>query len=210
MRKILILGAGGFGREVWNYLSQSPKCGVEWQIGGFLDDNVNALDEFDYPQKIVARTADYQAKPGELIVCALGSPEVKEKVCTSLLDRGAVFKTFVHHTALVGKKACLGKGCFLAPHSIITSDACLGDFVTINCFSGCGHDVVIGDFTTLSSYCDLTGGVQLGKKVFLGSHVTVVPGRKVGDSAYIGAGSAVVTHVKSGQKVLGVPAKTFM
>lgn len=209
MKKVLIVGAGGLGREAWNYLSQSPKCGVEWQIGGFLDDNVNALDRFDYPQKVVGKITDYQATAGDLLVCALGSPGLKETVCTSLLERGAVFETFVHHTALVGKNVRLGKGCFLAPHSNITSDAFLGDFVTINCFSGCGHDVMVGSFTTLSSYCDLTGGVQLGKKVFLGSHATIIPGRRVGDEVYIGAGSVVVTHVKSGQKVFGVPARNL-
>lgn len=210
MKKILIIGAGGLGREAWNYLAQHPECGRSWQIAGFLDDNAGALEKFDYPVKVQGSISEYLPKDDELLVCALGSPEIKQQVCNKLLARGAAFKTFVHHTALVGRNVILGRGCFLAAHVVITGDARLGDFVTLNCHSTCGHDVTVGDFTTLSSYCDLTGGVELGEKVFLGSHASIVPKRKIGDGAFIGAGSVVVTHLKPGKKVFGVPAKPLM
>lgn len=210
MKKILIVGAGGLGREAWNYLVQHPECGVLWEIVGFLDDNAQALDGFDYPVGIVGSVQGYLPQENEELVCGIGTPEVKQQVFAQLVERGASFHTFVHHTALVGRNVRLGQGCFLAANVVITSDAELGDFVTLNCHTTCGHDVKIGSFTTLSSFCDLTGGVELGAGVFLGSHASVVPGRKVGDGAFIGAGSVVAAHVKAGRKMFGVPAKTFM
>lgn len=207
MKKVLVVGAGGFGREVWQYLLQSPACGVEWTVAGFLDDNADALAKFDHPGRIVGTIRGYRPGPDEVLVCALGTPSAKRAVCASLVAAGATFMTFAHHTAVVGTSVRLGAGCVLAPYVVLTSDVRAGDFVTFNCHSCCGHDVTIGDYSTLSGFCELTGGVTLGESVFMGSHATVIPGRRIGDGVYIGAGSAAISHLKPGQKVFGVPAR---
>ncbi len=43
MKKLLIVGAGGFGRELYVWASQHPDCGRAWTLAGFLDDNADAL-----------------------------------------------------------------------------------------------------------------------------------------------------------------------
>jgi sugar O-acyltransferase (sialic acid O-acetyltransferase NeuD family) len=209
MKKIHIVGAGGFGREVLGFLKQHPDCGRLWEIAGFVDDNATALDGFHYKEKIVSSISDYTPADEDRLVCALGLPEVKKNVCPKLLERGATFMTFVHPTAIIGEHVSLGIGCVLAPFTSLTADVTLGDFVTFNTRSGCGHDVRVGAYSTLSPFCDLTGGVILGEGVFMGSHATVIPKRRLGDGAHVGAGSVVATHLRPGQRVFGVPAKTF-
>ena len=51
MKKILIVGAGGFGRELLQWIKDINAEKPTWEIGGFLDDNLQALDgvEIDYP-----------------------------------------------------------------------------------------------------------------------------------------------------------------
>ena len=54
MKKIIIVGAGGFGRELLQWIKDinaQSKSGGVWEIVGFIDDDLHALDgvEVDYP-----------------------------------------------------------------------------------------------------------------------------------------------------------------
>ncbi|NBX34537.1 hypothetical protein EBR16_04155 [bacterium] len=46
MKKLLIVGAGGFGREMHAWALQHPDHGRDWIFAGFLDDNPAALADF--------------------------------------------------------------------------------------------------------------------------------------------------------------------
>ncbi len=214
MQELLILGAGGMAREVWCYLehriAEDPHFAATYHLKGFLDDDPQALEGYDYPAGVVGSIADYVPQDHQMLVCALGSPAAKAKVCPDLKKRGARFLTFTHPTAIIGRNAVLGEGVVLAPHTQVSSDARMGDFSFLNCHTTCGHDAQVGAFCTVSSYCDLTGFVELGERVFVGSHATVIPGRRVGDGVTIGAGSSVVSHLPANCRVIGVPAKPFM
>jgi sugar O-acyltransferase (sialic acid O-acetyltransferase NeuD family) len=205
--KVYIVGAGGFGREVFTWASHHPDCGKKWEITGFLDDNAEALSGMDSPGKVVGPITLHSVEPQALYLCGLGQPEQKIKICTTLKKSGACFLTLVHPTCTVGQSVFLGEGVVLCPNVVLTCDITLGDFVMFNTHATAGHDVKVGAYSSVSSFCDLTGGVELGESVFLASRVTVVPGRKIGNGAYVGAGSVVIQNVSPGQRVFGVPAR---
>ena len=206
-KNLFIVGAGGFGREVYGVAQAVSAIRSDWGIAGFLDADAQALQKYQYPVKVLGDPASYQPLAGDCFVCAIGDPVTKLKVCEALKARGAEFITLIHPNALVGHNCVVGEGCILCAGAILTADVTLGSFVTINAHSGAGHDAVIGDGCTLSAHVDITGGVQLGKGVFLGSHASVLPKMKVGDFAKIGAGSLVVRSVPARAVVFGVPAK---
>ena len=210
MRRILILGAGGFGREVYNWIKDSQESYPNWEIVGFLDDDLSALVGYDYSTNIVSTISEYQPIEGEYLVMAIGSPKTKAKLADILENRGAKFETFIHKTAVVGKNVNLGKGSVLCPSSIITCDSSIGCFVTINCASSAGHDTKIGDYSTLSGHVDITGFAKIGNRVAIGSHACILPGVSVGNDAVVGAGSVVIRTVKEGHTVFGNPAKSIM
>lgn len=209
MKEIIIVGAGGFGRELLQWIKDINKVDNKWKIKGFIDDNVKAFEHFACDYKIIGKISDWQPGKDEVYACAIANPAGKERVVNLLKSRGALFVSIIHPTVTIGEFNNIGEGFVAYPHSIITVNTKIGDFVTL-LNSGIGHDAVIGDFSTISSYCDITGGVKIGRRVFLGSHVTIVPGRKIGDDAYLGAGSVVVTHVKEATKMMGNPAKKIL
>lgn len=208
MKDIYIVGAGGFGREVYGWLCAMGDFS-DRQFGGFLDDNSEALKHLDYDRGVVAPVSDFKVKPSQLFVCGIGDVQTKIKLCQPLLDQGAQFLTVVHPTAIVGKNVRLGQGVVLCPGVILTCDIVVGDMVMINCHSSAGHDVSIGDWSTVSAYCDLTGYARLGRGVFMGSGSRIIPGKSVEDDATVGAGSVVIQSVAAGQKVFGNPARVF-
>ena len=206
MKKLFIIGAGGFGREVHAWARQHPDCGVRWELAGFLDDNPGALkDSGEFAP--VSSLSGHRPSADSLYLNGLALPELKQKLLPALVSAGAEFLTFVHPTAKVGERVKLGRGVVLCPGAIVTADATLGDFVVLNLRATVGHDAVVGAYTTANAHCDITGFVTVGEGVFMGSRASIIPGRKVGDGAKLGAGAVVFTHVPAGVTVFGNPAR---
>lgn len=207
MANVYIVGAGGFGREVYSWLMDAADWQADAQFAGFLDDNSQALQGFDYPLGVVAAVSGFVPQPDDRLICGVGAVELKQALCAPLLERGARFMTLVHPSAVLGRNVVLGAGVVICPRVTLTCDIELGAMTMINCHSSAGHDCRIGAWTTISAHCDLTGGTQLGESVFIGSGARVIPGKRVGDGARVGAGSVVVRHVEPGQTVFGNPAR---
>jgi sugar O-acyltransferase (sialic acid O-acetyltransferase NeuD family) len=205
--RLLIVGAGGFGREVLTWANDVPPELRSWRVAGFLDANPAACDGFDLPVKVVGDPADYCVQPDDVFICAIGDPATKLRVARSLQDRGARFINLIHPTAKVGPTCRMGRGNILCPYSLVTCDAVLGDFVTINIYSSVAHDAVIGDGVTLSGHCEITGGVVLEEGVFLGVHAAVAPRLHIPAYVKVGAGSVVYHKPRAGTTVVGVPAR---
>lgn len=206
MKNLVIIGAGGLGREVLAWARQAK---TPFEVKGFLDDNLRALDRFMKDVPILGRVEDYEPDPDEVFVCAIGGVESKRRCVEKIRERGGRFISVVHETAVVGEDAVLGEGVILCPHAVVSSDTRLGDFVTVNLHSTVAHDSVVGTWSQLHCHVDVTGGVTLGQSVMVGSHASILPGIKVGDGAVVGAGSVVTRHVGAGVTAFGVPARPY-
>ena len=206
MKDIIIVGASGFGRELVQWIEDINKNKLEWNILGFLDDNLEALSDVKSDYKIIGSIKEYKPKDDQYLACALAFPSVKKQIITMLKERGAKFATIIHPTALINKYSEIGEGVIITPRSNVNANAKIGNFVSI-LGSGVGHDAIIGDFSTLSGRCSINGHVQIGKMVYVACGVSIAPSKKIGDNATIGIGSVVVSNVKSGVTVFGNPAK---
>ena len=206
MDTVYIVGAGGFGREVAHWLAQSPDCGAKWRLGGFLDDNAEALAGFASGLRVVGSIQAYRPAPGDWIVCAVSQPKVKRPVVESLAARGARFLTFVHPRATIGGNVSLGEGCIVCPGAVLTCDLVVGPHTTVNVNATVGHDARVGAYCLVSGHADITGFCVVGDGVFLGSHATMAPRAVIGDGATVAAGAAVFGKVPPGVTVAGNPA----
>lgn len=206
MKKLLIVGAGGFGREMHAWCRQHPDHGRAWAFEAFLDDNPEALAAFGSFAP-VRPLATHRPSPDEVFVCGLGLPDVKQRLVRPLLERGASFLTFVHPSAILGVRVVLGRGVVLCPGAVLSADIALGEFAMVNLNSTVGHDARIGAWSTLSAQCDVTGHVRLGDRVFMGSKSTVIPRRVIADGVTVGAGAVVIADVPAGVTVVGNPAR---
>ena len=196
--RLLIIGAGGFGREVLQWAQDVQAQGnVDWEIGGFLDANAQALEKFQIEFPVLGDPQTWQIGASDRFICAIGDPAIRLRICRELQSRGAEFITLIHPSAIVGSRCDIGIGTILCPGVTVTVDATIGNFVILNVRSCVGHDACVGDGCTVNDFCDITGNVQLGEGVFLGSHSSVTPSAKVGNYARVGAGSVIVRRVRS-------------
>lgn len=206
MKKLIIVGASGFGREVAQWVEDINKVSPTWDILGYLDDNLEALNGIKDDFKIIGKIHGWEPSDDEYFACALAFPNTKYEVVQYLISKGAKFATIIHPSAKINKYVKVGEGSIITPDSKITSNARIGKFTSI-LGSGVGHDAVVGDWSTLSGRCSINGHVQIGEKVYIACGVSIAPSKKVGDGATIGIGSVVISNVKAGTKVFGNPAK---
>lgn len=209
MYRLYILGAGGFGREVWTWIKTYPKTVPleNWQLAGFIDANPNALNGFAIGASVLADPETFVPSDNDRLVCAIGDPKTKLRLGQQQKSRGGIFVTLIHPSAIVGSQCQIGEGCIICPGAVLTTNVILGDFVILNVHSTVGHDATVGSGCTLSGHVDITGGVVLGEGVFLGSHACVLPGTHIGEYAKIGAASVAIRNVPPHVTVFGVPAK---
>ncbi|MBT4225024.1 MAG: acetyltransferase [Opitutae bacterium] len=207
LKNLYIVGAGGFGREVYAWTQDTLDCISEYEFSGFLDDNPNVLEGFEYPKGVVGSVMDFNPSEPDRFIIAIGMPSSKRKATETLLAKGARFETIVHPSVVRGSNVNVARGAVVCPGVILSSDSQVGEFAGINMHATLSHDVKVGAFSQLSSYCDLTGAVEIGEGVFLGSHSSVLPSLKVGDCAFVGAGAVCTENVSERSTVVGVPAK---
>lgn len=207
MNNLIIIAAGGCGREVLQWAKDINKTEKRWNIKGFLDDNPKALDDKICSVPILSSVDDYSVSEDDEFVCCIGNSETRKRVIEKLKAKGARFTSIIHPNAVIADSCTIGEAVIIYPYALISDNAVIGDGCIINMYSSVAHDSVLGEYCTISAHCDVTGMCSLGDRVFMGSTSQVVPGTKVGNDAYICAGSTVMTRVRNGMKMLGNPAK---
>lgn len=211
MKRLVIIGAGGFGREVLQWAKASPAFRREWEIAGFLDDRADALAAFPgIGLSVLGDTRTYQPRADECFICAVGKPRLRSELRKRFKEKGALFTRVIHPDTTIGRNVELGEGVILCPRVVLTCDLAIGANTALNISTAVGHDAVIGADCQLSSFCDITGYVSLEDRVFMGSRATVIPGKRVGEDAVVGAGSVVIGNVPPEVTVFGNPARVIV
>jgi sugar O-acyltransferase (sialic acid O-acetyltransferase NeuD family) len=205
-KRILIVGAGGFGREVLQW-ARDAWPDADDRIAGFLSADADALEGLDCDHSVLGSPDGYQPAPGDRLLLAIGIPYVRRRVTESLLDRGAEFLTLIHPTAIVAASASIGPGSILCPYSIASDSCRVGRFVLMNFHSSLGHDAAAGDFAVLSPYATLGGAAKIAEDVFLGLHASVGPRVGIGSRSKIAANSCVLADAPGRSLLHGVPAR---
>ncbi len=211
MANFIIVGAGGFGREVFQWLEDwiqtQPKS--DHTIKGFLSLDVDLLKDYDLPVGVLGSEFDYEIQESDRFIIAIGSAVRKKVVVEELRGRGAKFFGFAHPTTVVSKSAKIGEGTILCPFATVCADTKVGQFCTFNIYSSAGHDSTIGHYSVLSPYATLNGFATVGEEAFLGTHSTILAGKTVGNRARISANALVVSNVAEDSTVLSKPGVTI-
>jgi sugar O-acyltransferase (sialic acid O-acetyltransferase NeuD family) len=202
----LIVGAGGFGREVLNW-ARNAWPADNGLIAGFLSADRHAHKGSPFPLPIIDSPDDYRPQAGDACLLAIGIPRIRRAVADSLHDRGVQFLTLIHPSAIVAPSASIGPGSIICPHVIVSDQASLGRCVLMNYHSSIGHDASVGDFGVLSPYATLGGHAHIHEDVFMGLHATVGPGKTVGARSKISANSCALADAPPDSIIYGSPGR---
>ena len=209
MKHLIIIGARGWGREIYNMLPGCIGYGIEYEVKGFLDDKADALDGMPGYPPIIDSVEHYEPQPDDVFTCALGDAHWKKHYAEIVLNKGGEFINIIHQSAGISRNTKLGQGCIICEHVGISCDIAIGDFVTMQVYTTIGHDAIIGNYCHLGARVFMGGCSQLGEIATVQTNAIILPHVKVGNNCMVGAGAVVIRKVKDGTTVYGNPAKVL-
>ena len=94
-------------------------------------------------------------------------------------------------------------GAVIQPGTHIASDS------IVNTRAAIDHDCAIGKHVHIAPGCTLSGYVTVGDETHIGAGAVVIQGINVGKRCLVAAGALVNRDLTDGDRVAGVPARSF-
>lgn len=208
MKKIAIIGAGGFGREVKTIIDAINKIMPTYNFIGFYDDGF-AKNEIINGFPVLGPISSLNNAEEELcVIIAVGNPLTKEKIYTKLVNKNLVFPNLIHPSVIMSDNFVkLGIGCIICAGTIITCNIQIHNFITLNLACTVGHDTTINDFCSFMPSVNISGEVIIKKCVYVGTGAKIINQLEIGENTIVGAGAVVSKTLPNNCTAVGVPAK---
>ena len=208
---LVIIGCGGFGREVHDVVDAINELKPTWNLLGYLDDRpeqVNVSLVESRRSKVLGGT-DWMMTAGQEVqfVIGIGTGKIRRIIDERLSSAGFTAATLVHPAATLGHDVRTGQGSVICAGVRATTNISLGRHVHLNINATVGHDCTLEDYVTINPLVAISGGVHMGRESMMGTHSAVLQNLSIGARSTVGAGSCVVKDVPDGVIVKGVPAR---
>lgn len=204
MERIVIIGAGGFGREVLRLIDRNL-----YEPVGFIDANTSQFSNLSLPvlgdDSLIP---DLHKKNIASCVCvALGNIKKRKKIFDIVTKHNLKLPPIIHSSAIILTQKPVGEGAIIYPNVVVMDSCQIGRGILLNSGVTLGHDVDVGDFSNINPGVHIAGHVNVGRQALVGIGSCIREKVNVGDEAIIGAGSVVLKDVAPKTTVYGVPAK---
>ena len=209
MKNIVIVGAGGVGRETSLIIQQINELKSTWNLIGFIDDDVNSWGNVINGYPVIGGMDSLEKLSLDTyVVVAIANYKVKKRIVNKINNRFK-FATIVHPRVWLHDYMTLGEGTIIYEGAILTTNIKVGNHVIISPKCGIGHDSIIKDYVSLLWNVNISGNDIIEEGVMMGSASTVIQGKMIGKGSTVGAGAVVIDNIDSYSTVVGVPAKVI-
>jgi len=217
MKNVIIIGAGGHGAEIDEYIRYSQlKTGVkEFRVSGFLDDDPGNYARYKLSAPLLGGLRDHKVSKDHLYIIGIANLKYRRYFVDKFIAEGAVFASFVHFSAYVSESAVIGEGSIIGPNANIGPNVVVGRYTLINSRCSLGHDTVVGDYNFISPNVCFSGFTKIGDENLFGINAATIPNIIVGNRNRIAAGMVLdqnvgddeVVFYRYKERVIAIPKK---
>ena len=209
-RRIVVVGAGGFGRETLDVIEDITSDGRErYEIVGVVDNpNPVALGRLrDRDVRYLGDDGWLRHADAEFFTVGIGDPQTRKRLVELYLASGLMPTTLVHPTANVGRRSSLGIGSVVCAGAVISTNVHIGAYATVNPNATIGHDARLKDFVSINPGAIISGEVSVGNYALIGAGAVVLEKLSIGEGSVVGAMACVTRDVADRATVKGIPAR---
>lgn len=208
MKKIIIIGAGAFSREVLWLIEEINSSTKEWEILGFLDDSLESKGKVIHGKPVLGRIEDLKTISEDVYsVITIANGNVREKIVSQFKNRK--FATLIHPNVKINPSNFIGEGTIICSGNILTVDINIGKHVIVNLSCTIGHDTIISDYVTIFPGVNISGGVYIGKNSSIGTGTAILQYLEIGKNVTLGSLSNVIRNIPDYCTAVGNPAKVI-
>ena len=209
MKNIVIVGAGGVGRETSLIIQQINELKSTWNLIGFIDDDVNSWGNVINGYPVIGGMDSLEKLSLDTyVVVAIANYKVKKKIVNKINNKFK-FATIIDPRVWIHDYITIGEGTIIYEGVILTANIEVGNHVIVSPKCGIGHDSIIKDYVSLLWNVNISGNDIIEEGVMMGSASTVIQGKRIGKGSTVGAGAVVIDNIDSYSTVVGVPAKVI-
>lgn len=206
---LVIVGAGGFGREVAALVEAINDHDDTWSLVGFVDDDQTLQESSFLGYPVVGDVKWLARQENVFFAIAIGNTQSRRQIAQVLESSPVRPATLVHPSVSVHQSAEVGPGTIICEGVTPTVDLSIGAHVILNLQCTLGHDSIIGSFSTLHPGVHVSGSAHLATGVLMGTGSVVLPEVQINANCTVGAGAVVTKDIAPNQTVVGVPARTL-
>ncbi len=207
-KKIAIIGAGGFGQEVFCiWRDQLIYDRIEYDFIGFFDDS--STIKSNIYGNVIGSVDDLNLINFEIdVAIAIGSPEILKMIRNKITNPLVRFPNIINPSVvfLDNKTTIFGQGNIVSLGVIFSCNVTVGDFNVFNTRVTIGHDVEVGSFNVFSPNVQVSGSVRIENSNFFGFNCGIIQKKKIGNNNIIGAGAIVLRVIADNGTYFGTPA----
>jgi sugar O-acyltransferase (sialic acid O-acetyltransferase NeuD family) len=209
LKRVVIIGAGGHGREVADIIRHQAQTGARIEALGFTDDNRDLHGRSLDGLPVLGDWTWFEGVDRQevAVICAVGSPQICRRLVERARNIGLSFANVISPLAHISSLARLGEGVAVFPNSQISTGAFVDSYSILNVAVTVGHGAKVGRYSNINPGVHLAGDATIGEGCYIGMGTNVIQGRSVGAWSVVGAGAAVIRDLPGGVTAVGVPAE---
>jgi len=165
--KLLLIGAGGFGRVVSEHVSQQYDC-------AFLDDG-KEKGTVICGVPVIGAIADLtELYPTfQKLVVTIGNNGLRERIYREAAKIGYDFPNIILPSVYISPYAKIGHGCIFLNHAVIQNGVSVGNGVILNPGVEIHHDSEVKDYALIYTNTVVRSLASVGKRAHIGSTLTI-------------------------------------
>lgn len=201
MKKLGIIGCGGFGREVLDLAIK-----LEFNLSKII---FFESDNFFKDRKVNQVEVKPLSKFCEIeydAIVAVGDPKIRMSIINQL-PKNTNYINLISKQANLSKNAKIGRGIVIMDFCYVTDNAELGNHVHLNNNSSVGHDSKVGDYFTTAAGVRISGSCNIGNNVYFGHNSSTIQGIDICDNVKVGINSTILKSINISGTYFGLPAK---
>lgn len=208
MKNIVIIGAGGFGREVKTLIDSINNQTPTYRFLGFYDDGFKK-GQIINGCPVLGGILDINLINIQCsVVIAVGDPQTKQDLFEKIKNSNVDFPNIIHPNVLLSDDFVeIGMGNIICASCIITCNINIKDFVILNLMCTVGHDTIISSFCSFMPSVNISGEVFIHEKVYVGTGAKIINQLEIGANTTVGAGAVVSKSLPENCTAVGIPAR---